>query len=341
MLAAARQRDLAMFGDLPGSASHFESRSTTALRRHTFAEDGRDFDPDLDADGALIVFASTRHSLEPDLYFKSVDGMAVTQFTTDPSADIQPAISPDGSRVAFASNRSGNWDIWVKKISGGPAVQITRDLSDDLHPSWSPDANTLVYCSLPASSGQWELWTTKASADGHRKFIGYGLFPEWSPRDNRIVFQRARERGGRWFSIWTLTIAGGEPGFATEVASSAHEAFILPSWSDDGTHIAFTSIDIAETSDVAASAHDPIEMMPSGVWIIRADGGNRTRVTDYAAAHYSPTFGGSGRIYFSSTRGGFENIWSADLSAGPGKPVDSSIAQDDPEETVVPASIRN
>ena len=45
----------------------------------------------------------------PDLYVKHVLGTAVTQLTSDPSSDIHPMLSPDGTRVAFASDRSGNW----------------------------------------------------------------------------------------------------------------------------------------------------------------------------------------------------------------------------------------
>jgi len=117
MLAAARANDISLFGDFPGvNNSIFLSRLAVPMKRHSFSEVGADFDADIDATGQRIVFASTRHSLCPDLYMKSVDGVAVTQLTSDAASDAHPAFSPDGSRVAFASNRAGQWDIWIMDL---------------------------------------------------------------------------------------------------------------------------------------------------------------------------------------------------------------------------------
>ena len=243
VLAAARAKEITIFGDVPARApAQYRTLTATGLRQHTFAEEGVDFDPDIDRAGQRMVFASTRHHVRPDLYLKSVEGVAVTQLTADPAGDIQPRFSPDGSRIAFASDRGGNWDIWIIDLSGGQPVQVTQGPADEIHPTWSPDGNRLVYSSLPPGSGQWELWITDAMADGKRKFVGYGLFPEWSPVNNTILFQRARERGSHWFSVWTLTLVDDEPHYPVELASGSQQAMILPTWNADGTQIAFTAV---------------------------------------------------------------------------------------------------
>lgn len=306
MLAAAHSRDINMFGEIGGSrVSNYFPRSTISLRQHSFTEVGADEDPDLDSTGKEIVFASTRHNVRPDLYIKSVDGVAVTQLTSDPGSDVQPAFDPSNRRVAFASDRAGTWDIWIVSVDGGQAVQVTQGLAEDVHPSWSPDGTKLVYCSLPPGSGQWELWIVDVGAGSSRKFIGYGLFPEWSPSGNTILYQRARERGGRWFGIWTLTLVDGEPRYPTELAWDPQVAFTLPTWSPDGTWIAFVAVRTR-----ASSNGSQVVTGPSDLWVMTADGRGRVRLTDGFAASTAPTYAPDGRIFFVSDRTGHKNIWS-------------------------------
>ncbi len=309
-LAAATDQQITLFGELPDSQMMgFESRQATSVRRHTFAEEGADFDPNIDAKGERMVFASTRHSHMPDLYIKSVDGRAVTQLVADPSSDVQPALSPDGSRVAFASNRSGNWDIWVIDIDGTNLIQISSTPSHDVSPSWAPDGRSLAYCSSAPDGGQWEMWISDVIAGGTRRFIGYGLFPEWSPVGNSILYQQARERGSRWFSIWTLELIDDEPRFPTEIAFSAEQALILPTWSPDATQIAYCAVTATtpgadEYLDLSASAEI------ADLWIINIDGTNKTRLTGGNTPSFSPVWSTQGRIYYTGNREGKENIWS-------------------------------
>ncbi|MHC4090870.1 MAG: DPP IV N-terminal domain-containing protein [Planctomycetota bacterium] len=306
-LTAARDRQISMFGELPTQAPEpYRSRTWTSLRQHTDAEDGADFDPDLDPTGRRLAFASTRHSAKPNLYVKDVDGRAVTQLTADPSSDVQPSFSPDGRRVAFASDRSGNWDIWLISVDGGQPVQLTQGSGHDVSPSWSPDGRSLVYCSLPPSGGQWELRLADAVDGGAQRFIGYGLFPQWSPVGDTILYQRARQRGSRWFTVWTVELIDGEPRYPTEIASSADYGLILPAFSADGSQVAYCAVStVAEVeAGVQASADQ------ADVWVVRADGRGRARLTDGLGASFSPTWSRDGRIYFTRRCQGRENIWS-------------------------------
>lgn len=309
MLVSGRDAQISLFGELPNvPGSDFESRAAVSLRQHSYPTDGSDFDPSISSEGQMMVFSSTRHSHTPDIYIKDVDGMAVTQLTSDPSSDIQPAISPDGRRVAFASDRGGNWDIWVVNIDGQQPIQVTANPAHEVHPSWSPDGSDLVFSSLPERGGQWELWTASAEAGAVKKFIGYGLFPEWSPSSDTVVFQRARRRGSRWFSLWTIQLINGEPRMPTEICSSAAHAMILPTWSPDGSQIAFCSVASAESLREDGRG----EFQRADVWMVDADGRGRVRLTEGTGANYAPAWSKLGRIYFTSDRGDetTEAVWS-------------------------------
>jgi Tol biopolymer transport system component len=79
-----------------------------------------------------------------------VDGAGNQRQLTFTGRDASPAWSPDGKWIAFASDRSGNWDIWVIAATGGTAVQVTHNPSVETSPSWAGDGR-LVFMS---STGQ-------------------------------------------------------------------------------------------------------------------------------------------------------------------------------------------
>jgi Tol biopolymer transport system component len=328
MLSAASDAQVTVFGEFPGRTEvPYYSRAMTSLLRHTFCEEGADFDPSLDQSGHKLVFASTRHSTQPNLYIKDIHGAAVTQLTSDPSADVQPSFSPDGEWVAFASDRAGNWDIWVIRTDGTQTVQVTHGPEDDIHPSWSPDGNRLVFCSLAREGGQWEMWIANATAGATKKFIGYGLFPEWAPDGNKVLFQRARERGSRWFSIWTINLdSHGEPRHPTEIVRATDHAAITPSWEPGGERVAYCTVATVPPAnpDVASSCE------VADIWVVDGDGRSRTRLTDGHTANFGPVWSAEGRIFFTSTRGGYENIWSltpGETAPGGPVPVEGAISQ--------------
>jgi serine/threonine protein kinase len=68
--------------------------------------------------------------------------IAVARLTHDSSISEWPSWSPDGSLLAFASNRSGNFQIYVRRIEGGQEVNVTNDPSQDIQPTFAPDGNS-------------------------------------------------------------------------------------------------------------------------------------------------------------------------------------------------------
>lgn len=282
------------------------------LTHCTFAAEGADFDPCISRDGTFMVFASTQHRPTADIYRKSVNGRTITQLTSDAAHDLMPAISPDGQRVAFASNRAGNWDIYVMSANGGQAVQLTNDPSQEVHPSWSPDGKRLVFSRFGEMSGRWEMWVMDVTAAANTEFIGYGLFPKWCPRPgtgsdgrDKILFQRSRERGDRAFGLWTIDYKPGDASSPTEVASTSIAALINADWSPDGDRIVYASVE--NPGMVGDSTPHPAV---ADLWMANIDGTGRVNLTSGKFMNLMPTWSKDGRIYFVSNRSGMTNIWS-------------------------------
>ena len=308
----------AVFGNRPNSnanrlpaADLFDP--TVNIRQVTHATEGADFDPALDREGKRLYFASTRHRATANIYVQSVDGTAVTQLTNDPAHDVMPAVSPDGSRLAFASNRNGSWNIFMMSTEGGQAVQLTSDPSHELHPSWSSDGRYIAYCKLGEVSDRWEIWVADLTRPNAHTFITHGLFPQWHPTENRILFQRSRDRGDKYFSVWTIDFVDGEGVSPTEIVSSSVAAVINPTWSPDGRFIACSTVFLRDGID----PHNAAQRRDSGdvatfadIWIIRADGSARTNLTGGFFVNTMPTWGSDGTLYFVSNRSGVETVWS-------------------------------
>jgi len=297
---------LGLYGQIPVSQEAPSSPldSPGNVRRVTFTTEGADFDVAIHPTKPLIFYASTRHRETADIYLKRISGTAVTQLTDDPANDVMPTLSPDGSKIAFASDRSGSWDIYLMDSAGGQAVQVTNDRFQNLHPSFSPDGKQMIYCSFGGPSGQWELVLINVDNPTIKQHVGHGMFPEWSPKSDTIVFQRARQKGTRWFSVWTVDLTNGEPTNFTEVAASANAAVITPSWSPDGRNIVFcTVLDPGSDEQVRPSQAD--------VWMVRADGSGRSKLTQGTFANLQPAWAADGSIYFVSNRAGdgAENVW--------------------------------
>jgi Tol biopolymer transport system component len=144
-------------------------------------------------------------------------------------SDGMPQFSPDGRRVAFASDRSGNWEIWLSDPDGSNAVQLTSiGAVASGYPHWSPDGQQIAFHSNV--DGQWEVYMVAAAGGKPRNLSSHpapDALPSFS-RDGKFVSFSSGRSGGQYQSIWKVPASGGD---AVQVAKGASYA---PQESPDG-----------------------------------------------------------------------------------------------------------
>ena len=114
----------------------------------------------------------------------------LSRLTFGPGLQTDVTWSPDGQSIAFASDRSGNFDIWVQRVAGGEAVQVTRSGAPDTQPVWSPDGSSIAFRSERQGGG---LYVVPAAGGPERQLTTFGVFPQWMPDGAEIIFRT----GGR------------------------------------------------------------------------------------------------------------------------------------------------
>jgi TolB protein len=131
----------------------------SGLRKHT-AMPWLQHEPAFDPGGEWIYFVSGDGGDAHDVWRVSRRTQSREQLTAGNLYHFDVCVAPDG-RLAFSSNRSGDYEIWVRDASGAE-TRVTRHAALDAGPAWSPDGRALIFHST--RSGRLQLWRT--SVDG-------------------------------------------------------------------------------------------------------------------------------------------------------------------------------
>jgi Tol biopolymer transport system component len=220
------------------------------------------------------------------------------------AGDATPAVSPDGSAVAFVRVTREGGDIWLCDPSGGNLRRVTFDDRDVRGIAWTPDGRELVYSSNRA--GGWRLLRVAASGGSPREIRLSGRqaqYPALDPAGKRLAYIDTPSVS----AIWRARLEK-DPGNADEkplIRSKGVE--VGPAYSPDGTRI-------ADVSDQSGADE---------IWVSAADGSQRTRITDMRGPQiWPPRWSPDGRtLLFDGRAAGMSEVYSAPSSvSAPVKP---------------------
>jgi len=149
--------------------------------RPLLTQTGNQDDPDLSPDGRLLVYDSAQTvalhrggvQVVRQLWVMDLETGAARPLVPGAGQDMEPDVSPDGRRVAFASDRGGDgFEIWVVGLDGGGLRQVTSGPGSKTWPAWSPDGETILF--TRAHEGRTDLWLTAADGSSTERFEPFG-----------------------------------------------------------------------------------------------------------------------------------------------------------------------
>jgi Tol biopolymer transport system component/tRNA A-37 threonylcarbamoyl transferase component Bud32 len=220
-------------------------------------------------------------------------GWTPRQLTTAPGWEAEPAISPDGSLIAYASDQAGNPDIWLIDVRGGESLRLTTGPAADTSPAWFPDGSAVAF--ERANGAQSSIWKVPRLGGAPTMLVEDGAQPTISLEGGWVAFTRADASGEQHVMVMSLTGAA-DIRFVTTTDDGLFD-HRHPAWSPDGEWICY-----ADFRDL---------------WLVPAAGGASTRLTRDQAVDDSPVWSADGRwIYFSSLRGATTAVWRVHSSGG-------------------------
>jgi Tol biopolymer transport system component len=202
-------------------------------------------------------------------------------------APAQAAFPGANGKIAFHSNRDGNFEIYAMNPDGTSQARLTNNAASDLSPAWSPDGTKIAFTSN--RDGNFELYSMNANGTGQTRLTNNAasdVQPAWSPDGTKIAF--TSDRAGN-LEIYSMNANGTSPARLTNNAASDRQ----PAWAPDDTKIAFTS---------NRDGNDEIYSM-------NTNGTTPTRLTNNTIADDDPTWSPSGtRIAFATAFGTLGDI---------------------------------
>lgn len=172
--------------------------------------------------------------------YKPAKSGGLTNLTNDRGDDLMPSWSPDGSKIAFTSNRAGTSDVYVMNADGTGVTRLTYSGGTETAPVWSPDGSKIVMDS--DRDGNREIYSMNADGSKQTRLTFNPTSDcgpvSFSPDGERIAFARNASGEGPAsdnFDIYSINIDGGDLRQLTTDPRFDAE----PVWSPDGSRILF------------------------------------------------------------------------------------------------------
>jgi Tol biopolymer transport system component len=235
------------------------------------------------------MFYHTKAEDRSELVRADTDGtgavLRITRIVDDSSQNFHVRPSPDGTRIAFDSDRDGERGVYLADADGRHVRRITGDGFAAV-PSWSPDGQTLAF--VRAEEGRprvWNLWTMNLESGGMRRLsnhsVGQPWGGSWFPDGKRIAYSHEDR-------LIVLDIARG----TRRIYPSPRPGRLVrtPAVSPDGRRVIF-------------------QVYRDGAWLLEVeDGSMRKILADPSAEEYSWSPDGR-RVAYHSRQSGHWGVW--------------------------------
>jgi Tol biopolymer transport system component len=167
----------------------------------------------------------------------NADGLGVRRVTFGSTPIDGPVWSPDGTKIAFAANIVGNWEIYIIGADGSGETNVTQDPGDDAHPAWSPDGTQIAFDS--GRTGHRQIYTMTPAGTFLTPLTASTVYvsnPDWSPDGARIAYNAAG-------AVRAMLADGSKNYLVYDTLNPFLD--VEPTWSPDGSEIAFSD-DLAD-----------------------------------------------------------------------------------------------
>jgi len=241
---------------------------------------------------------------------------APQRLSTSRGVDLYPTFSPDGKKLAFASDRSGRFEIYVRDLASGTDKPLTSDGKQNFQPAFSPDGRSIAYHSKDRGG----IWVVPSGGGEPTFRTSYGSQPSWSPDGALIAFQSQ--------GLTDVTATG-----AVAVAPSTIET--VPSRGGPTRNLTSEGVPAgghgrplfsADAKRLYFVTGNP-EFAEAELWSYTFDGARLTKVLTHQRL-YDPVLSPDGRsLFWGGVSGTFEyGLWTVDLDSnglvdGPPAPV--------------------
>jgi Tol biopolymer transport system component len=234
---------------------------------------------DVSALGGRIVFSNATE----DIWMVNADGSGLQRLTTNSAHDFAPALSPDGKQIAFRSERDGNSEVYVMDADGSGQHDLSNDSKDDWGPTWSPDGRVLWNCVRGTTISFQACLVAPDPGGTAQDLLPIDIYVEyqaWSPDGSRIAFMSPGPSGFTGsdpaYDIYVVNADGS--GLEQLTDDPGQDGF--PSWSPDGTKLAFSSTrDDCSNSD-APDCRTTGDIGPyHTIYVMNADGTDQHRIS--------------------------------------------------------------
>lgn len=281
-----------------------------------------------------------------DIWVASEDGGGATRITDNQAREVFPRFSPDGSMIAFSSNRAGNYDVYVVSAGGGKPRQLTFHSADDNVVGWTPDGKNILFSSVRANGVFPSVPTFfQVPAEGGIEQplpTDWGYSGSYSPDGKRLAFMRhpsvwsrKHYRGQYAADLWVMDVAAktftklGDPDYKGN--------YLWPMYGRNG-EIYFVADRLENEKNVKYAGSEVMRSV-NNIWKISEKGGLPVQVTHHTDGNlFFPSISADGRTIVYEDNFG---LWKLDTASGKSTEIRIDIKSDAKENDTQLVSIRN